>query len=234
MENLKNKTDIKVLISDYDFTFYTGEEEIKENVKKTEEFKRTGNIFVIATARDPKSIREKLEKYNIQCDYVISYLGGVIEKDEEYIYVCYLKENVVNRIDKIISKYDNLEIIPMSIKESPKVDEIIGYKIICENQETLYNIAEEFKDDEYVWCRVIENELYINNKVHTKVTAINELIEKCDFSKEQIYTVGDFDDDLEMLLNFNGYRMKNSSELLKENIKNEVSSVGELIEIINK
>ena len=33
MENLKNKADIKVLISDYDFTFYTGEEEIKENIK---------------------------------------------------------------------------------------------------------------------------------------------------------------------------------------------------------
>ena len=234
MKGLKNKADIKVLISDYDFTFYTGEEEIKENVKRTQDFRRMGNIFVIATARDPKSIREKLEQYNIQCDYVISYLGGVIEKGEEYIYVCYLEKNVVNRIDKIISKYDDLEIIPMSIKESPKIDEIIGYKIICKNQETLYNIAEEFKDDEDVWCRVIENELYINNKVHTKVTAINKLIEKCDFSKEQIYTVGDFDDDLEMLLNFNGYRMKNSSELLKENIKNEVSSVGELIEIINK
>ncbi len=230
MKDLKNKADIKLLISDYDFTFFTSEEEIKENVKKVEEFRKKKNIFIIATARDPKSIREKLEQYNIQCDYVISYLGGVIEKGKEYIYVCYLEKNVVNKIDTIISKYDDLDIYRMSIKEKPKLNEIIGYKIICENQETLYSIAEEFKNDEDVWCRIIENELYINNKLHTKITAIKKLIEKCNFSKEQIYTVGDFDDDLEMLLNFNGYRMKNSSELLKENIKNEVSSVGELIE----
>ena len=46
----------KFLVSDYDGTFHTDDESIKNNIEKVKTFRNNGNIFAIATGRDRKSV----------------------------------------------------------------------------------------------------------------------------------------------------------------------------------
>ena len=41
----------KILISDYDGTFYHSDIDIKKNIDKIDEFRTSGNLFVLATGR---------------------------------------------------------------------------------------------------------------------------------------------------------------------------------------
>ena len=41
----------KILVSDYDQTFYLNDEDIERNKKEVEKFEKDGNIFAIATGR---------------------------------------------------------------------------------------------------------------------------------------------------------------------------------------
>ena len=41
----------KMLVSDYDQTFYLNDKDIIENINAVREFREKGNIFVIATGR---------------------------------------------------------------------------------------------------------------------------------------------------------------------------------------
>ena len=41
----------KILVSDYDRTFYLNKEGIKKNIEAVEKFRKNGNLFVIATGR---------------------------------------------------------------------------------------------------------------------------------------------------------------------------------------
>ena len=46
----------KFLISDYDGTFHTDDESMKKNIEKVKEFRKSGNIFAIATGRSSSFI----------------------------------------------------------------------------------------------------------------------------------------------------------------------------------
>ena len=58
--------------------------------------------------------------------------------------------------------------------------------------------------------------------------------EKMNIDKSQIITIGDEDADLEMIRQYNGFRMKHSSELVTSKIDKIANSVAEAIEIIMK
>ena len=51
----------KLLVADYDNTFYTNEEQLYKNIKDIKKFQKEGNIFVISTSRSWKSIKEEID-----------------------------------------------------------------------------------------------------------------------------------------------------------------------------
>ena len=61
----------KVLVSDYDKTFYLNDEDIERNKIAVEKFRKEGNIFVIATGRSYYDIKKKIKEYKINYDYLI-------------------------------------------------------------------------------------------------------------------------------------------------------------------
>ena len=65
-----------------------------------------------------------------------------------------------------------------------------------------------------------------------KSTAIQEIAKIENIGKENIYTVGDSFNDLEMLNSFNGFCMESGEELVKSNIINKCKSVVEIIDKI--
>ena len=72
------KIDPKMLVSDYDQTFYLNDEDIEKNKQAVAKFRKAGNIFVIATGRSYLDFFNKLEIYNFEYDYLIINHGATI------------------------------------------------------------------------------------------------------------------------------------------------------------
>ena len=225
----------KLLISDYDDTLFTDEQSLKENIKKIKEFQKQGNIFTIATSRSLTSIMDEINKYNIPYDYLFVNVGaGIFDNLGNNLYVNFISKEEKEEIEKILEKYENLKITRYGIiEEQEKTStQIVGYKIKGElnHLDYLYNtFANKLENFEVVFKRD-EGKLFLNHKNNTKEQAINKLIEKFPKYKDyEVITVGNDDVDFGMLQLYDGYCMKNSSELLLKNIRKIVSSVGELV-----
>lgn len=225
----------KLLISDYDDTLFTDEQSLKENIKKIKEFQKQGNIFTIATSRSLTSIMDEINKYNIPYDYLFVNVGaGIFDNLGNNLYVNFISKEEKEEIEKILEKYENLKITRYGIiEEQEKTStQIIGYKIKGElnHLDCLYNtFTDKLKNFEVVFKRS-EGKLFLNHKNNTKEQAIDKLIEKFPKYKDyEVITVGNDDVDFGMLQLYDGYCMKNSSELLLKNIRKIVSSVGELV-----
>lgn len=68
----------KILVSDYDQTFYLNDQDIEINKHEVEKFKKDGNIFIIATGKSFFDFKNKVHAYNIDYDYVILNHGATI------------------------------------------------------------------------------------------------------------------------------------------------------------
>lgn len=221
----------KMLVSDYDNTFYTDEDTVLKNVSKVNEFKENGNFFTIATSRSWNSISKELEKYNIKCDYIICNAGAVIIKEEKPIYINFLKPEIVTQIEEILKKESDIEITRFTENEDENIcfERLLGYKIKGDKKrlKELKSILEEKNLNlEIVYNN--ENKLFINgnSKKEKAISKINEMID----AQIDIITVGDDLVDIGMVEKYNGYRMKDSSEGMKKVTDKEVSSVYELLE----
>ena len=68
----------KILISDYDGTFYQNDLDIKKNIDKVTEFRTLGNLFVLATGRSYVDLKIMIDKYKIPYDYLILNHGCLV------------------------------------------------------------------------------------------------------------------------------------------------------------
>ena len=231
----------KILISDYDNTFYTTEEQLYKNIEYIKKFQEKGNIFVISTSRSWKSLKQEIDKYKIPFDYLCCNTGGTIfDNKGSSLFVGNISDSVINKVENILEKLNlnNFSITRYgTYKEyEEKINEILGYKIKG-NREEIENLRKELKNvlnNEFEI--ILKNEkqyskLFLNFKLNTKENGIEKLIKILPEVEYKIITVGDDDIDFNMLKKYDGYRMNNSSKLLTENINKTVNSIEELLKI---
>ena len=231
----------KILISDYDNTFYTTEEQLYKNIEYIKKFQEKGNIFVISTSRSWKSLKQEIDKYKIPFDYLCCNTGGTIfDNKGSSLFVGNISDSVINKVENILEKLNlnNFSITRYGkYKEyEEKINEILGYKIKG-NKEEIENLRKELKNvlnNEFEI--ILKNEkqyskLFLNFKLNTKENGIEKLIKILPEVEYKIITVGDDDIDFNMLKKYDGYRMNNSSKLLTENINKTVNSIEELLKI---
>lgn len=246
----------KLLVSDYDNTLYTDETSLLNNINKIKEFRNLGNYFAIATSRGYTSLMTEIEKYKIPYDFICTNNGAAISNNNgKIIYKNFLNIEEFNKIEKILSKYYNIEITryylnSIKIQNKEKITdnydniptEIIGYKIkgnlaiLNDIKKEVESILNNFE------ITIKENaKLFLNSKENNKEKAVKQLIKEITSSyhsfallseKILVYTVGDDDVDFEMLRKYNGFRMENSSGLLMKNIEKSTKSVEALIDYI--
>ena len=231
----------KILISDYDNTFYTTEEQLYKNIKYIKKFQEKGNIFVISTSRSWKSLKQEIDKYKIPFDYLCCNTGGTIfDNKGSSLFVGNISDSVINKVENILEKLNlnNFSITRYGIYKEyeEKINEILGYKIKG-NREEIENLRKELKNvlnNEFEI--ILKNEkqyskLFLNFKLNTKENGIEKLNKILPEVEYKIITVGDDDIDFNMLKKYDGYRMNNSSKLLTENINKTVNSIEELLKI---
>lgn len=227
---------MKMLVSDYDQTFYINDEDIEKNKKAVKEFQNRGNIFVIATGRSYFDFKNKLDLYDFNYDYVILNHGATILDKDNNIFVNYPIDNVIINcikedleLDKTINQFNCSKLesrVDFNHKDLTKIHAKYNSKEEAMNiNEKINNKYSNYITSYYVNTNSLE---IISNKTN-KSTAINVLIDRLNISKDNVYTIGDGYSDIDMIKDFKGYTMKESVNELKQVAIKEYDSVYDLI-----
>lgn len=233
----------KIIFSDYDGTLDTSEEDIKLNIEAISNFRNNGNLFVIATGRSYLDLKRKLDMYPIPFDYLILNHGGVIlDKNEQVIDACLIPKNLVLEILETLKSNNNIlkvvlfDIMKKDIKiVSSKLTKIVlEMKDILSAKQISNYINMQYKDNvkSYVISTKKYNLVEIISIKTDKGKAIEKILELENIEDNMVYPIGDGSNDVEMIVKYNGYGMKNSEEVIYKATNKICNTVAELIERI--
>ena len=229
----------KIIVSDYDGTFFLSEQGIRENVAKVNEFRKENNLFVIATGNNYRRFQEVIAKYNIKYDYLILDQGACIfDNSGTLLKECFLDYNISKEImDEIKQKEFRLcnpytDIGNLEEKNITKIGvDFIDLQEALDFTDKLNRKFGEFINAYTMIFKDINIVEIISNQTD-KNNAIKFITNKEKIEKENVYTVGDGYNDISMIENFNGYCMNNSVDKLLEKCKRRVETVAELIDTV--
>ncbi len=226
---------MKVLVSDFDKTFYT--KDFKKNIDLVNKFVDDGNVFVIATGRNINLLKKDIEGLGIKYSYLICNDGALIcdhnfkvlnKTDLDYKYVKPILD-IMNESSVIDEAYidDGCNLV----KKSEFANAIAG-KFNDYGQATflLKEIEDNFVD---VHGYLSTNWLIINNSKTSKALAIHYLISQNKFKKDDIIVVGDHTNDVSMYLDFEGYAIEDSIIKIKKLAKKQVKDFKGVIRSLN-
>lgn len=198
-----------LLATDYDGTFKSDIKNLYININVVNKFMASGNKFAIVTGRSFKSIKEEINKYNIKYDYLACNNGLIVfDNKDNIIYESTLSLDALKNIYEILldsnakkirlyDYYDSTEEMNQILEIYAKFNSVLSaYKLKKYIEKTFQNIK----------CYRDSNKLFIGNDV-SKATAVSFIGRIENIDKNNIYTVGDNLNDLEMLQEFNGYKM---------------------------
>ena len=210
----------KMLVSDYDGTLCSDIKNLKLNVEAIKEFRKQGNLFTISTGRTYKSIMHQIDLFHIPYDYLICCDGTVLFDNESNLLGVddmsksdILVTSLVARNEKAIKEityYDPYSEIEMDKKlRNVEDNKIVVIRLKKKLLSSLKQYCKCIKSEmPHLSFATYGNEIFIKGP-YNKKTGI-ESLEKILFgkiSKENIITVGDNFNDLEMLREYDGYKM---------------------------
>ena len=229
-------TNKKILVSDYDQTFYLNDEDIKTNKKAVTEFRKRGNIFVIATGRSYFDFYTQVDMYKFEYDYVIINHGAtILDKKDNVLANFSINDKIINNIKEDLNLNKSITGFCCSKLESRvgfKHKDLTKINALYNSKKEAMSINKIINNKYFNYINsyyVTENSLEIISSETNKSKAINLLRNKLDILKENVYTIGDSYSDIEMIKDFNGYAIIDSVNELKEVAKKEYKSVSDLI-----
>lgn len=231
----------KVLVVDYDRTLFINNDDMLNNINSINKFRENGNIFIIATGRTYNSLKKEIDKYNIEYDYLILNHGSlVIKKDKSTLFHYKIDKNILFDITNYLSKYKPKSVMYSYYTEdtndinNPDISKItIGFQKDIETfKKIMMDVVKKYNNKLNIYFTQ-NYEIEIISKETNKSRAIDLLMKKANFKKENIYTIGDSYTDIDMINDYNGSCMEKSIDILKnnKNIK-KYSSVSVLIKDI--
>lgn len=228
----------KIIISDYDGTFFKNKEGIQRNIQKVNEFRRNNNLFVIATGNNYSDFQEVILKYNIKYDYLILDQGACIfDNKNNLLKVCFIEQNICKRIiDEILKikkeykKYTSYGKTANNVESTTKIS--VYFNDLQEAMDFTKNINTKFQNKVNAYTMIFKeiNIVEIISYETNKNEAIKYIVNKEKIKEENVYTVGDGYNDIIMIQNFNGYCMTNSVDKLLKECPKHVETVADLID----
>mgnify|MGYP005802047141 FL=1 len=231
----------KILISDYDWTFYQNDIDIKKNIDKVNEFRTLDNLFVLATGRSYVDLKQKIDKYEIPYDYLILNHGALLlSKDLEIIKVFTLDKELVDSILEYANNKDIYDVILISAFDKNVTDTLNIVKIMLK----LYNYDKALEVKNYIdksypnigSYLARDEEHYLVEVVSCKASKsfmIEKILDKEKIVKKNVYTIGDGINDIDMIRDYNGYRVRNSCKELVSVTDRVIDNVSDLISRIS-
>ena len=231
---------IKMLVSDYDRTFYLNDLDIEKNILAVKHYRDKKNIFVIATGRSFYDFKKKAEKYNIEYDYLLINHGATILDNKDNIITSFSMNNdIVKQVIDDLDIEDTIEFFCCNLdnsrcnKDDKDLTKIhVKYSSLSKAIAVCEHINNKYSD--FVVCYNLFNGMLeiISNKINKSI-AIEVLIKLYNIDEKNVYTIGDGNSDIDMIKDFKGYCVENSVDELLKICKNKtVKSVSDLIEKI--
>lgn len=228
--------DKKILVSDYDKTFYLNDKDIEKNKIAINEFRKKGNIFIIATGRSHFDFYNKLDLYKFDYDYVIINHGAtILDKNDNILANFPIKNEIIPEIKKDLKLEKSIKGFCCSELES-RVDfnhkDLTKINVGYNSKDEAISINGKINNKYSKFINsysIAETSLEIISNETNKSKAIDLLLNRLNIKRQNVYTIGDGYSDIEMVKNFNGYAMQEAVDELKKVAKKEYSSVSELI-----
>lgn len=226
---------MKMLVSDYDDTFYINDEDIKINIDLVKLFMKNDS-FVIATGRSYFDFKKKKDLYGIVYNYLIINHGATIIKDNNVIYNIPIDNSVKNelikdlKVEKTISNFACSELDSRVSFDNDHLTKIhVRYNTKEEAKKINELLIQKYPDkiNSFLVCK--DEAIEIVASEVNKSNAIRFIAKLQNVIEDNIYTIGDSYSDIEMIKDFNGYCMTNSIQELKEIAIKEVDGVSILI-----
>lgn len=229
----------KLLVSDYDGTINVNDRNVLLNKSAISKFRKDGNYFAINTTRPYKYIVDEVERRHIEYDFLACGNGDILV-DNKHNVISH-NEFAMDAVTDLINYFNEANIDCMTLfmdyygHSSNNLDEMKDISsIICVpfsiNFQNIINRKLSF----YELYQINSYFHFINiikRKGINKASVISEMLDVLDnVNPSDVYSIGNYNDDLPMLNQYHGYRMSHS--LCRTNLP-KVNSVHELIKKIN-
>lgn len=227
---------MKIIVSDFDNTFYTAEYE--KNVQLIKSFIEKGNKFIIATGRPIYLLKPDIEDYNLDCSYIVCNDGGVIfDSEGKKIFEENIDKEVAKEVYELLSKDDNFEevFIDTALNFSKDINDTFNAILALPKDKKIAQkqIDELMKKYPSIQGYISHRWLNILNKKSSKGNAIKMLMNINNWSYDDVITIGDNYNDISMLENFNSFIIKGDKNI-EDKAKYVVNNFKEMLEIIDE
>ena len=211
----------KMLASDFDRTFYVNCKITEANTRAVETWRQQGNLFVIATGREESILREKLEEWEAEADYLICNNGArIVSWDGRVLYEKIMDTVEVLQItDYLLEQYG----MPVDVTcKSFRKQVITGTD--PEKDPIMYNgIRETITQEDFrKACReVLQVHVRFSNNEETckAAEAINARYPGAEaFVNENNAAIGDAHNDLGMLRRYQGCTLQAANPAIRQEI----------------
>lgn len=227
----------KILVSDFDGTFYLKNVDINDNIKNVENFRSNGNLFIIATGRSYDEFKEALEVHPLSYDYLIINNGAtILNEKHEFINNCIIKNWAKNRLFKdldfsIITNIYGCNILKSKIDvKNKRLTKIhIEYQTLEQAKSVKDFINKKYKFTLKSYVIPTTKSVEIISSKCNKAKSVKKLAKSNKINKNNIYAIGDSYNDYDMIKSFNGYAMENAKPEIKEISIEVLPSVSSLI-----
>lgn len=218
-----------LILSDYDQTLcFRG----RVNIGDIEAIKKlivSGNIMAISSSRNYESLYTDVKSHNIPFSFLCCNNGNAIFEGSRLI-----DHNPLNGEEQSAIR----ELIPL-LPKSAEINQFDAYGTLNKNAPVYYRILlpenEAFEKYASFFSECgIETDYFMNygllfSKSRSKSYAGRYLANYCNISPEEVFAIGDGDNDYEMLRDFNGYSFPWRSDILKQLEIPIVNSVSDMI-----
>lgn len=228
---------MKILVSDFDRTFYTSD--IEENVLAVNEFMEKGNIFIIATGRPLYLLKPDLNKYKIKYNYLICNDGAVIfDKNDKIIDKTNLEYSTTIDIFNLLKRSNEFQYVYVdAIYDFGELnsENYNGILAMPFNREDAISITESINQKyPMINCYLSHRWLNILNVEASKGKAIKFLQSKEKWNENDIYVIGDNKNDIPMMIFKNSFAVEDSALELINKSNNIIKDFRSLVEILKK
>lgn len=214
----------KMLVSDYDGTLKSDLRNLLINIEAIRNFRKEGNLFTICTGRSYDSIKSQCDRYKIEYDFLNCCDGSVLFDGNDNL----LFANTLSKTDLLalgftlpkqqviteVNYYGTHGIVNIDehIIGSNEQPDVIVINLKLKIFKTLKSYISGFKEDyPNIQFDKVANQMFVKDAFN-KSNGIQVLEEYLngEINREDIITVGDNSNDLELLRAYNGYKMLSS------------------------
>ena len=209
---------MKLLVSDYDGTLFTTERGIRINVERIQEFIKDGNIFMLSSGRSYESLMNKVEEHHIPFSYLATEDGShLFDRNGTLLHEDLLDIDIEKEIHDIKAlnrhygmQYGTTRKYYESYPELPvsSINFIIYEDMIDKNFKKEWKKIERAHRSDYEFLAYGYDSIYyycIKAKGVDKSKPVDKLAEILSLDKKDIFTIGDGENDIPMVINYNGY-----------------------------